>query len=347
MDTTLRETVVGGAVSDVAQSKNELIAENALLRQQLIVLNRQVKQPVLNNRDRLVLVFLASQVRAWCQALFLIKPATLLGWHRDLFRLVWTRKSAAHRRTPRVAPETIALTRRMATENRLWGAERIQGELLKLDIRLAKRTIQRYMRSARPSRPQGQTWATFLKNHATQVWACDFLPVIDFRFRQLYAFFIMELGSRRVVHVGVTRHPTDAWLVQQLREATPFDQHPTYLIRDNDRKFGPQFARMAASTGIKILRTPYRAPKANSFCERFLGSVRRECLNHFLVLGDRHLMHILNAYRVYFNHDRPHQGLEQRIPVPLPVENDPRRSAGRVQSIPILGGLHHRYELAA
>lgn len=343
----MQETLIGGAVSDMAQSKHALIAENALLRQQVIVLKRQVKQPGLKNRDRLLLVFLASKVRAWRQTLLLIKPATLLGWHRDLFRLVWTRKSAGRRRKPRVAPETIALIKRMATENRLWGAERIQGELRKLDIRLAKRTIQRYMRAARPSRPHGQTWSTFLKNHATQVWACDFLPVIDFRFRQLYAFFIMELGSRRVVHLGVTHHPTDTWLAQQLREATPFDQHPKYLIRDNDSKFGPQFARVAAGTGIKILKTPYRAPKAISFCERFLGSVRRECLDHFLVFGERHLRHILKVYLLYFNHARPHQGLGQRIPVPLLAENDPRRSTGQVLSIPVLGGLHHRYQLAA
>lgn len=280
----LEETLVGGAVRDMTHNQHDLVAENALLRQQVIVLKRQVNQPVLQNRDRLMLVFLASKVLAWREALLLVKPATLLGWHRDLFRLVWKRKSVG-RRTPRVAPETVVLMKQMTRENRLWGAERIQGELRKLDIRLAKRTIQRSMRSVRPSRPGSQTWSTFLKNHAAQVWACDFLPVIDFRFRQLYAFFIMELGSRRVVHVGVTCHPTDAWLAQQLREATPFESHPKYLIRDNDSKFGLQFARVAAGTGIKLLNTPYRAPKATSYCERFLGSVRRECLDHFLVFG--------------------------------------------------------------
>lgn len=184
----------------------------------------------------------------------------------------------------------------MACENRLWGAERIQGELRQLNIKLAKRTIQKYMRAARPTRPHGQTWSTFLNNHASPNWACDFLPVVDFTFGQLYAFFIIELGSRRVGHVGVTRHPTDAWAAQQRREATPFDDHPAYLIRDNDRKFATQFARVAAGCGIEILKSPYRAPKANSFCERFLGSVRRECLDHFLIIGERHLRRILNDY---------------------------------------------------
>ncbi|MEP7287848.1 MAG: hypothetical protein ABI947_18995 [Chloroflexota bacterium] len=205
----------------------------------------------------------------------------LLGGHRELFRLVWKRKTTKQGRKSRIPAATIALISQIAKENRLWGAERIQGELRKPGIKLAKRTIQRYMRGARPPRPSSQTGSTFLKNHATQVWACDFLSVNDWRFRQLYAFFIIELGSRRVVHVGVTRHPTDAWAGQQWREATPFETHPKYLIRDNDSKFGLQFARVAAGSGIKILKTPYRAPKANSYCERFLGSVRRNASTIF------------------------------------------------------------------
>ncbi len=235
----------------------------------------------------------------------------------------------------------------MARDNRVWGAERIQGELRQLGVKLAKRTIQKYMRAVRPSRPRGQTWSTFLKNHASQIWACDFLPVVDFTFRQLYAFFIIELGSRRVVHVGVTRHPTAAWVAQQLREATPFDTHPTYLIRDNDSKFALQFARVAADRGIKILKIPYRAPKVNAYCERFLRSVRRECLDHFLIFGERHLQGVLKDCVAYFNHARPHQGLGQRIPVPL-VANDVAKPRGRsIQVLPILGGLHHQYRLVA
>ncbi len=202
------------------------------------------------------------------------------------------------------------------------------------------------MRVARPSRPHGQTWSKFLKNHAAQIWACDFLQVIDIRFRQLYAFFIIELGSRRVVHWGVTRHPTDAWVAQQMREATPFDIHPTYLVRDNDSKFGAQFARVAADRKIQVLKIPYRAPKANSYCERFLGSVRRECLDHFLILGERHLQCVLKAYVCYFNHARPHQGIGQIIPVPL-AEVVPSNPSGSIRVQPFLGGLHHQYRLAA
>ena len=166
----------------------------------------------------------------------------------------------------------------MARYNRLWGAERIRGELLKLDIRVCKRTIQKYMRRVRPPRSRGQNWRTFLRNHAGEMWACDFLQVTDLFFRSLFAFFIIELKSRKVIHVGVTRSPTDVWTAQQLREATPYGHTPKYLIRDNDSKFGLCFARVAATSSIKILKTPYHAPRANAICERFLGSVRRECL---------------------------------------------------------------------
>src|SRR5438105_13579224 len=170
------------------------------------------------------------------------------------------------------------------------------------------------MKQVPRKRPSGQTWKTFLRNHAAGVWACDFLQVSDLFFRPLFAFFIIELQSRKVIHVNVTRSPTDPWVAQQLREATPYGQIPTYLIRDNDRKFGQNFARVAATSGIKMLRTPYRTPQANAVCERFLGSVRRECLDHFLIFHEKQLAQLLRSYVLYFNQARPHQGLGQRIP---------------------------------
>jgi putative transposase len=293
-----------GALADLRRSKPERIAENAFLRQQLLVLRRSVKRPHCGPADRTLLVLLASRVRAWRQALLLVQPDTLLRWHRQLFRGFWRRKSRATSpaRRAKVSAETIALIRGMAAANRLWGAERTRGELLKLDVRVAKWTVQKYMREARPPRGAGQTWATFLRNHAPDIWACDFLPVTDALFRPLYAFVVIALGSRRVVHVGVTRHPSDAWVAQQLREATPFGQHPRYLIRDHDRKFGPAFARLTAATGIEERRTAYRAPRQNATCERFLGSVRRECLDHVLVLSEAHLRRVLREYVAYFKH---------------------------------------------
>jgi putative transposase len=336
-------------LADLARSKPALVAENALLRHQLAILRRSVKRPRCTPADRALLVLLASRVCAWRSALLIVQPDTLLRWHRQLFRGFWRRKSraAAPAHRPPLAPETVALIREMAGANRLWGAERIRGELLKLGIRVAKSTIQRYLREARPPRRTGQTWATFLQNHAAEIWACDFLPVTDLLFRPLFAFFIVELASRRVVHLGVTRHPTDAWVAQQLREATPFDQRPRFLIRDNDSKYGPAFARVAAATGVTELRTAYRAPRQNATCERFLGSVRRECLDHLLILGERHLQRVLREYVRYFNDDRPHQGLAQRIPRTSREGPTLAAKSSGVQATPVLGGLHHAYASAA
>ena len=201
-------------LTDLGRSKSELLAENALLRQQLIILRRQVKRPTFTWTDRVLLVLLARLVRTWQKALLLVQPETLLRWHRELFRLYWKRKSKASSHRPKVAVETIALIREMAKDNRLWGAERIRGELLKLGLRVCKRTIQKYMRTVRTQQPRGQTCATFLRNHAAQVWACDFLQVTDLFFRPLFAFFLVELKSRRVIHVGVTRSPSDPWVAR-------------------------------------------------------------------------------------------------------------------------------------
>jgi len=193
----------------------------------------------------------------------------------------------------------------------------------------------------KPGLPK-QTWATFLRNHAKEVWACDFLHTYDLFFRSLFVFVIIELGSRRLVHFGVTRNPTDAWLAQQLREATPFAQGPRFLIRDNDSKYSKLFARVASGTGIEVLRTPYGAPKANAICERFLGSVWRECLDFSLILSERQLHRMMQEYQLYFNHTRPHQGIGQRIPC-HPGGRARQPGGGQVGSRPVLGGLHHDY----
>jgi len=280
-----------GTLTDLVRSKLALLVENTLLRHQLAILRRGVRRPRCTPADRALLVLLASRVRTWRSVLLIVQPDTLLRWHRRLFRGYWRRKSRTPvpARRPPLAPETIALIKEMAGANRLWGAERIRGELLKLDIRVAKSTIQKYLREVRPLRPAGQPWSTFLQNHAGETWACDFLPVTDVFFRPVYAFFVIALGTRRVIHVGVTRRPPDAWVAQQLREATPYGEHPRYLVRDNDSKFGRAFAQVAAVSGITALRTAYRAPRQNATCERFLGSIRRECLDHVLVLGEGHL----------------------------------------------------------
>jgi putative transposase len=229
----------------------------------------------------------------------------------------------------------------------VFGAERIRGELLKLGIRVCKRTIQKYMRAVRTTRPHGQTWKTFLRTHAHQIWACDFLPVTDLFFRSLFAFFTTLLYSRRVIHVGVTRSPTDAWTAQQLREATAYGVGPKYLIRDNDSKFGVTFDRVAKTSRIEMLKTPYHAQRANAICERFLGSVRRECLDHLLILQEKQLQRVLNAYVAYFNQARPHQGIQQQIPEQKAGSVPAQHESDKVISFPVLGGLHHDYRRSA
>jgi len=336
-----------GTLADLGRSKSELIAENAFLRQQLIMLKRQVKRPVCTKADRILLVLLARVVRAWKQALVIVQPETLLRWHREAFRFYWKHKSKAHSHKPKVAAETITLIREMATKNRLWGAERIRGELLKLGMHVCKRTIQKYIRQVRAPQPKGQKWATFLRNHAAQIWACDFLQVTDLFFRPLFAFVIIELKSRRVIHMGVTRSPTDPWVAQQLREATPYGQAPTYLIRDNDSKFGSLFTRVATTSAIEILKIPYHAPQANAVCERFVRSVRQECLDHLLIFHEKQLQRVLNEYAAYFNRARPHQGIQQQIPELYGSSGSSTHEGTKVVAVPILAGLHHDYRLVA
>jgi putative transposase len=233
-------STVGGLAADLLRSHGELVAENVLLRQQ---------------HERGLITLLAAVLPRWRDALLLVKPETVLRWHREGFRLLWRWKSRSTMpSTPRVSPDLVELIRRMAAENRLWGAERIRGELLKLGIHIAKRTVQRYMRDRRnPAPPRGQSWHAFLHNHT--VWACDFLQTYDVWFRPVFAFLIVDINTKQVVHVGVTRHPTAQWTAQQLREATPFGVGPEFIIRDNDGKFGADFDHAARGAGIRVIRT--------------------------------------------------------------------------------------------
>lgn len=285
-------SVVGGLLSDITRTREELIAENAALRLQLIVASRKVKKPRFRAIDRAVLVLASRFASAWRESLVLVNPDTILRWHREGFRLFWRRKSGARKPMTRTSPEIIELIRRMACENRLWGAERIRGELLKLGVRVAKRTVQRHMHGARTP-GDGQSWSTFLKNHT--VWACDFLQTYDCWFRPTFAFFIVDVHEKRIVHVGVTRAPAEAWTAQQLRQVTPFGACAQVLIPDRDAKFGGEFDRVAEGAGMHAAR--------------------------------------------------PHQGLNQRVPVAS--ERNSYASGGRVVAFPVLGGLHHDCRLAA
>ena len=234
------------------------------------------------------------------------------------------------------------------------GAERIRGELLKLGMEVSKRTIQGYMPKDRKEHssshivpmPFRETWATFLKNQASGVWACDFTVVTDWLFRQWYVFVVMELKTRRIVHTGVTKYPTDEWTAQQLREATPWGRGPKYLIRDRDKKYAMHFSAVAMSSDIKELKTPFQTPQANGYCERFMGSLRRECMDHILIHDDNHLRRVVTEYTAYFNQERPRQGIEQRIPNHYDLPKA-KPTSGRITSKAILGGLHHNYSRTA
>jgi transposase InsO family protein len=340
-------TLVTGALSDQNCSRTNLVAENVMLRQQLIVLSQE-KRPQLTNLDRSQLVLAARCTQLRQQALFIVQSDTLLRWYRELIRRYWRRKSKSKRRQQRVAPETIALIRKMACHlsmtvgNRLWGAERIRSDFLELGVRVSKRAIQRNMPKRR--RAPDQTWAAFRKNNVADVCAADFAVAHDLLFRPLCIFVIIHLQTRRIVHTAVTRSPSDDRTALQLREARPWGQDPKYLGRERDDKYGSLFSDVATGTGINVLKTPVRAPMTNAVCERFIGSLRRECLDHMLILRSRHLHHVVLEYVDYYNHDKPHQGSGQRLPTQFPRTFSP--SSGPISTKQVLGGLHHGYSRA-
>jgi transposase InsO family protein len=326
------------------KSRRHLLLENAALRHQLLVLSRNAKRPRFNPVDRVFWVWLSAVWTPWRQAIRLIQPDTVIHWHRQGFRLFWRWKSRARKVGRKsVAPETVDLIRQMCRANPLWGAPRIHGELLKLGISVAQRTVSKYMVRP-PRRAAGQPWTTFLRNHLGQMVSVDFLTVPTLNFRVLYVFVALSHVRRQILHFNVTATPSTGWTAQQLREAFAYTSAPKYLLRDRDSIYGLEFDRCAWALGLETLRIAPRSPWQSPYVERLIGSVRRECLDHVIVLNQAHLRRVLQRYLAYYHGWRTHLSLDKDAPEVRRVQPP---GEGKIISFPEVGGLHHHYERRA
>jgi putative transposase len=334
--------LLGAVCRDALRTHAALHLELLALRHQLHVLERSRRPRVrLTQLDRLLWVWLSRKWRNWRTALVIVKPETVIAWHRQGFRLFWSWKS--RRRTGRrgVPADIRALIRTISTANPLWGAPRIHGELLKLGIAVWQTSVAKYM--VRHRRPPSQTWKTFLANHIAQIAATDFFVVPTATYRLLFVFVILAHHRRRIVHVAVTAHPTAAWTAQQLREAFPEDAAPRYLAHDRDLAFAA-LATTAIGMGIEEVYTAPHSPWQNAYAERVIGSIRRECLDHVIVINEVGLSRIVTQYLAYYHQSRTHLSLAKDSPQPRTIAPP---SGGQIVATPQVGGLHHRYDRRA
>jgi len=337
-------TTLLATLSSICRSRATLQLENLALRHQIGVLQRSAaKRPKLTSGDRLLWICLSRLWRDWRSALAIVKPETVIAWHRAGFRLFWTWK-VRHGQPgrPVISREVRDLIRKMCRENPSWGAPRIHGELLKLGIDIGETSVSKYL--VRCRKPPSQTWRTFLENHAQQLVSIDFFTVPTIRFRVLYVFLVLAHDRRRILHFNVTAHPTAEWTGQQLREAFPFDQLPRYLLRDRDAIFGIAFREQVRDMGIHEVRCTPRSPWQRAYVERVIGSIRRECLDHVLVFHETSLRRILRSYFAYYHRSRTHLSLGKDSPEPRAIQPP---EMGSVVAVPQVGGLHHRYERRA
>ena len=328
---------VVAVLASLFKSKIRFEAENAALRHQLIVLRRNLRGRVrLTNHDRWFFVQLYRWFPSILTVLTIIRPATLVRWHRAGFRCYSRWKSRRRGGRPQMEADLRTLIRRMSIENPLWGSPRIHGELLKLGFAVAQSSVAKYMVKRRG--PPSQGWRTFLHNHAPDIAAMDLFVVPTIGFDLLYALIIVRLDRRGLVWINVTTNPTAEWIARQLTEAFPWDEAPHYLIRDRDQIYGAIVTRRLRAMGIRDKPTAPASPWQNGFAERLIGSIRRECVDHFIVLGEAHLRRILRSYARYYNDIRTHRSLDKDAPVSRPVQR-----TGVITSNPILGGLHRHY----
>ena len=334
-------SVMAELLSSLLKSRTALQLENIALRHQIRVLQRSAKKRLaLHNSDRLFWVGLSQLWSEWRSALVIVKPDTVIAWHRKAFRLFWTWK-VQHGKPgcPAILLEVRALIRRMSRENPGWGAPRIHGELLKLGIDIGETSVSKYL--VRRRKPPSQIWRTFLQNHLQSLVSVDFFTVHTIHFQVLYVFLVLAHERRRIVHFAVTANPTAEWTAHQLREAFPWETAPRYLLRDRDRIFDHDFVNQVKAMGIQQLLSAPRSPWQRAYIERLIGSIRRECLDHFIVFNERTLKRHLSAYAAYYHATRTHLGLQKDCPETRPVQPI---DLGSIVSIPEVGGLHHRYE---
>ncbi len=323
--------------------RTDLALEILALRRQVAVLKRKRPRPKLSRMDRLFWTVLRSIWSRWAEALLIVKPETVVDWHRAGFRLYWRRRSRG--RAPgraRISPEIRELIRRMARENPSWGAPKIHGELLKLGFIVSERSVSRYLRAVQRRGDPGERWLAFLQNHREAIVALDFFTVPTVSFRVLYCLFVIEHARRRILHFHVTAHPNSDWVVQQLREAFPDSVPYRYAILDRDTKFDAEVLSVLRSIGLKPKRTSRESPWQNGVAERWVGSCRRELLDHVIPLNEQHLRRLIRDYVRYYHLDRTHDGLGKDTPDRRSIENSPGKGA-QVISLRRVGGLHHRY----
>ncbi len=337
-------TIVVQVVRALSRSRADLLLENLALRQQLTTLKSKRPRPRLNDTDRGFWVALREAWPGWASRLVIVTPETVVKWHRQRSRRYWTRISHRNRQPgrPEIDFEVRKFIRSMALDNE-WGAPRIHGELVRLGFDVSEATVSRYM-PRRPSDPDKvQRWMTFLRNHREAIAAMDFFTVPTVHLRLLYCFFVIGHARRRVLHFNATFNPTSAWVIQQLREAFPFDSAPGYLIFDRDSTFSAAVVAFVKAIGTKPCRTAFKSPWQNSVAERWIGSCRRELLDHVVVLSDRHAVRLVRDYIAYHLEDRTHLGLGKDTPQGRPITPRPSESA-KIVALPRVGGLHHRYE---
>ena len=326
------------------RSRAALQVEILALRHQVTVLKRSQRSRLhLNSTDRLLWVWLSRIWSPWRSALLIVKPETVIAWHRRGFRLYWRWKSRqGEPGRPTIDWEVRELIRKMSLANPLWGAPRIHGELLKLGIEVCQATVAKYM--AQQRKPPSQTWRTFLNNHAKQLVSTDFFVVPTATFRVLYVFIVLAHERRLLLHFNVTAHPTSEWTAQQMAEAFPWDTARRYLLRDRDSTYGDSFRQRVRGMGIREVLTAPRSPWQNPYAERVVGSIRRECLDHLIVLSESSLRHTLESYFDYYHKARTHLSLGKDAPETRAVQPP---ELGSVIELPEVGGLHHRYERRA